>query len=147
MQRTSLKRSLLLATFLCVGTMLAFAPGVCDCTLASLEWIDGIGPWGPVALVATYVVATLIMTPGTLLTLGAGAIFGLWIGTLTVVIGSNFGALAAFLLGRSLFRIWARSIVNKNYHLSVLEWAVAQNGFRIVFLTRLSPLFPFNVLN
>jgi uncharacterized membrane protein YdjX (TVP38/TMEM64 family) len=87
------------------------------------------------------------MIPGTLLTLGAGAIFGLWTGTLTVVAGSNVGALAAFLLGRSLFRDWARAIVTKNDRLSVLDRAVATNGFRIVFLTRLSPLFPFNVLN
>jgi len=147
MQWTSLKGSLLLGVFLCLGTLLAFAPGVCDCTLASLEWVDGIGPWGPVALLAIYVVATLVMIPGTLLTLGAGAIFGLWTGTLTVVIGSNFGALAAFPLGRSLFCGWARSIVKKNNHLSVLDRAIAQNGFRIVFLTRLSPIFPFNLLN
>ncbi|MGE3239482.1 MAG: TVP38/TMEM64 family protein [Pirellulales bacterium] len=147
MLRKSLKRSLLWGAFLVVGTLLAFAPGICDCTLAALGWIEQIGVWGPIALIAIYLVATVALIPGTLLTLGAGAIFGLWIGTITVVIGSNAGALAAFLLGRSLFCDWARSIAKKSDRLLSLDNAVAENGFRIVFLTRLSPLFPFNVLN
>ncbi len=113
MRWTLAKRSLLLAVWLCLGTLLAFAPGVCDCTLASLAWIDRLGPWGPVALVAVYLVASLAFVPGMLLTLGAGAIFGLWTGFVAVVVGANLGAITAFLLGRSLFCSWARSIAEK----------------------------------
>lgn len=127
--------------------LVAFAPGVRQCTLAALDLTQQTGAWGPAALALIYVIATIGMIPGTLLTLGAGALFGLWMGVLAVVIGSNLGAIAAFVLGRTLLPDWTQAILARSPNLAVLDRAVAQQGFRIVLLTRLSPLFPFNLLN
>lgn len=135
-------------TFVMIAfALVAFAPGVRPCTIAVLNWIEQAGMWAPAVLVLIYVVATVGMIPGTLLTLGAGAIFGLWIGTLSVVIGSNLGAIAAFGLGRTLMRSCTETMIARNRSLIALDQAVAAEGFRIVLLSRLSPLFPFNLLN
>ncbi|MCI0332881.1 MAG: TVP38/TMEM64 family protein [Planctomycetes bacterium] len=137
-----------LVTILMIAlALVAFAPGVRQCTLAALDWVQQAGAWGPAALALIYVIATIGMVPGTLLTLGAGALFGLWMGVLAVVIGSNLGAIAAFVLGRTLLRGWTQAMLSRTPNLAVLDRAVAQQGFRIVLLTRLSPLFPFNLLN
>ncbi len=140
-------RSFVVTALLVAMALVAFAPGVRQCTLATLNWMEQLGVWGPIALILIYIIATVGMIPGTLLTVGAGALFGLWIGVLAVVIGSNLGAIAAFLLGRTLMHGWTEAIVARSPNIAVLDRAVAQQGFRIVMLTRLSPLFPFNLLN
>jgi uncharacterized membrane protein YdjX (TVP38/TMEM64 family) len=147
MRTISTYRSVAATALLTAATCLAFAPGVRDWTISALKQIEQLGPSGPAVFVAVYVVATLCMLPGALLTIGAGALFGLWGGTAAVVVGSNLGATAAFLLGRTLLRDWAEAMVRRHPMCSALDQAVADNGFRIVLLTRLSPLFPFNCLN
>jgi uncharacterized membrane protein YdjX (TVP38/TMEM64 family) len=112
-----------------------------------LEWVQDLGPWGPVALAAVYVVATVLMIPGSLLTLGAGFCFHLAVGFITVSIGSTLGATAAFLVGRTLARGLVEAKVAGNPRFRALDQAVGEQGFKIVLLTRLSPVFPFNLLN
>jgi uncharacterized membrane protein YdjX (TVP38/TMEM64 family) len=112
-----------------------------------LQWVQNLGPWGPVALAAVYVVATVLMVPGSLLTLGAGFCFQLVVGFITVSIGSTLGATAAFLVGRTLARGLVEAKVAGNPKFRALDQAVGDQGFKIVLLTRLSPVFPFNLLN
>lgn len=114
---------------------------------AFLEWIQGLGIWGPVLLGAAYVVATVFMVPGTILTLGAGFAFGPIIGTIAVSLGSTLGAGAAFLVGRLFARDFVNGLMEKFPKFAAVNGAVEQSGFKIVALTRLSPVFPFNVLN
>jgi uncharacterized membrane protein YdjX (TVP38/TMEM64 family) len=112
-----------------------------------LAWVQGLGPWGPVLLAAAYVPAAVLLVPGSLITIGAGAVFGLTVGTAAVSVGSTLGASAAFLLGRTLARGWVERRVAGNPRFAALDAAVGEQGFKIVLLLRLSPVFPFNVLN
>lgn len=114
---------------------------------AFLAWIQGIGAWGPPLLSVVYVLACVLFLPGSILTLGAGFLFGLWKGLLAVIVGSNLGAWAAFALGRTLMRGWVASKVSGNARFAAVDEAVGREGFKIVLLTRLSPVFPFNLLN
>jgi len=112
-----------------------------------LEWVQGVWPWGPVFVIGLYIVACLLFIPGSLLTLGAGFLFGVLWGTVTVSIGSTLGATAAFLVGRTLARGCIEQKVADNSKFRAIDGAVGRQGFKIVLLTRLSPLFPFNLLN
>src|SRR5262245_9365059 len=75
-----------------------------DLLKASLDWIGKLGPWGPVIFIGLYVVATVLFVPGSVLTLGAGAVFGVALGSVCVSISATLGASAAFLVGRYLAR-------------------------------------------
>jgi uncharacterized membrane protein YdjX (TVP38/TMEM64 family) len=112
-----------------------------------LEWVRGMGLWGPVLLGAVYVVACVLFVPGFILTVGAGFLFGPLVGTITVSVASVLGASAAFLLARTLARGWVQRKVADNPKFRALDEAVRQQGFKIVLLTRLSPILPFNLLN
>jgi len=113
----------------------------------ALEWTEGLGYWGPVFVAAFYIVACVFLIPGSVLTLGAGFLFKLIIGTITVSVGSTLGACAAFLVGRTIARGWIAKKVAANEKFAAIDDAVAQQGFKIVLLTRLSPVFPFVFLN
>ncbi|HZR17696.1 MAG TPA: TVP38/TMEM64 family protein [Verrucomicrobiae bacterium] len=114
---------------------------------AALDWIGQLGPWGPIVFVVTYVVATVLFIPGSVLTLGAGAVFGLVLGSVLVSISATLGATAAFLVGRYLARDAVARRIQKSEKFAAIDRAVAQEGWKIVFLTRLSPVFPFTLLN
>jgi uncharacterized membrane protein YdjX (TVP38/TMEM64 family) len=117
-------------------------------TLASfLNWVQGIGPWGAVLFAAAYVPAAVLFVPGSLLTLGAGFVFGLAKGTAIVSLGSTAGAAAAFVVARSLAHDWAARRMAGRPKLAAIGRAVETEGFKVVLLTRLSPVLPFNLLN
>jgi uncharacterized membrane protein YdjX (TVP38/TMEM64 family) len=118
-----------------------------DWLIKGLEWTQGLGIWGPVFVIGFYILACVLMLPGSILTLGAGFIFKVVVGSVTVSIGSTLGACAAFLVGRTIARKWIAGKVARNKKFAAIDEAVAQQGLKIVFLTRLSPIFPFNMLN
>ncbi|RKY20502.1 MAG: hypothetical protein DRQ55_07405 [Planctomycetota bacterium] len=113
----------------------------------AIGWVDGLGAWGPLATVFIYVLATVLFAPASVLTLGAGAVFGVGLGAVTVFVGATLGACAAFLVGRHLARDKVAARIAGNVKFAAIDRAVGQQGFRIVLLTRLSPVFPFNLLN
>ena len=113
----------------------------------ALDWIGNLGPWGPVLFIGIYVVATVLFIPGSVLTLGAGAAFGVVLGSICVSISATLGATAAFLVGRYLARDAIARKIEKNEKFAAIDRAVADEGWKIVFLTRLSPVFPFTLLN
>lgn len=118
-----------------------------DWLLGVLAWIDGLGLVGGLAFIAIYIVATVAFLPGSILTLGAGVIFGVVMGSVYVFVGATLGAIAAFWVGRYLARDWVSRKIEDNASFSAIDQAVAEEGFKIVLLTRLSPVFPFNLLN
>lgn len=118
-----------------------------DILIVTLEWIQAAGPLGNACVVGLYVVACLFFVPGSLITLATGFIYGVVIGTVTVSIGSTLGATAAFLAGRTLARDWVADRIANSAKFQAIDEAVARQGFKIVLLTRLSPVFPFNLLN
>ena len=114
---------------------------------AFAAWVDSLGIWGPAAFIAGYAIATVAFIPGSLLTLGAGAIFGLLEGTLLVFIGATLGSGLAFLVARYLARRPIETKIEKSPRFAAIDQAVAREGLKIVFLLRLSPIFPYNLLN
>lgn len=114
---------------------------------AVLVWVGAHRDLAWAVYIGAYVVATVIVVPGTLLTLGAGFLFGLPLGVATVSAGSVLGASCAFLIGRFLARDWIAQHVAGRTRLHALDRATRRNGFLVVFLVRLSPLFPFNLVN
>jgi len=120
------------------------APGL---LAQALDAIRALGPWGPVLFVPLYVAATVLFVPGVVLTLGAGAVFGVVRGAITVSIAATLGATAAFLIGRYLARAAVARRLEASPRFRAIDEAVGEEGWKIVGLTRLSPLFPFNLLN
>ena len=115
--------------------------------LALVEAVRGAGAAGVALYVAAYVAACVLLLPGSVLTLGAGFLWGpLW-GSLVVVLASNLGAGCAFVLGRTLLRARVARRVEGDARFAAVDRAVGAQGLKVVMLLRLSPLFPFNVLN
>lgn len=110
-------------------------------------WVDGLGVWGPVVFILGYAAAVVAFVPGSLLTLAAGAIFGLAAGVVYVFIAAVLGSSAAFLVSRYLARAAIEHRLAGNARFAAVDRAVGAQGRRIVFLLRLSPLFPFTLLN
>ncbi len=113
----------------------------------ALEWIDGLGAVGAIAFMLIYIVATVAFLPGSILTLGAGVVFGVVLGSIYVFIGATIGATLAFLVGRYFARGWISQKIAGNAKFAAIDRAVGEEGLKIVLLTRLSPVFPFNLLN
>jgi uncharacterized membrane protein YdjX (TVP38/TMEM64 family) len=114
---------------------------------AALTWAAAHGEGSALLFLALYVLATVCLVPGLILTLAAGAIFGLARGVALVSAGSVLGASAAFFIGRTFAREWTQQRIAAWPRFRALDGALAERGFSIVLLTRLSPLFPFNLLN
>ena len=113
----------------------------------ALEWTQELGAWGPIFVSLFYIVACVLLLPGSVLTLGAGFLFGVPLGLLSAWTGATLGACAAFLVGRTLARDWVAGKVSGNPKFTAVDEAVGREGFKIVLLLRLSPVFPFNFLN
>ena len=109
--------------------------------------IDGLGMWGPVAFAAIYVAAALLFVPGSVLTLAAGALFGVAVGTVIVSIASTTAAALAFLIARYFARDAVRRRVQQSRKLVAIDDAIGERGWKIVALLRLSPAVPFNLQN
>ncbi len=112
-----------------------------------LRWVGSLGPLGPAIFVILYTIAPVLFIPGAILSIGAGTVFGLLAGSIYVSIGATLGATCAFLVGRYLARGWVAGKLEGNPKFKAIDRAVAREGWKIVGLARLSPFFPFNVLN
>ncbi|MCC5877050.1 MAG: TVP38/TMEM64 family protein [Candidatus Sumerlaeia bacterium] len=115
--------------------------------LAALEWIEGLGFVGYAVFAMIYAIFTVLFLPGFILTVGGGAVFGVVGGFIAVSVGSTVGACVAFLLGRFFARGMIEARVAGNARFAAIDRAVGARGWKIVFLTRLSPIFPFNLIN
>ena len=110
-------------------------------------YVRSLGAIGPVVVVLVYVLCTVLFVPGSVITIGSGTLFGLKTGFIVVVLGANLGALCAFLLARSFLREKVMSWAAGNAKFRSLDQAIGKKGFKMVLLTRLSPVFPFVLLN
>ncbi len=113
----------------------------------SLIQVKSLGFMASIAFIAIYNIATLLFVPGSILTIKGGCLFGIFWGTVYVLIAAILGATWAFLLGRYLSRDWVCRQIGKNPKFRAIDRAVGKEGWKIVLLTRLSPIFPFNLLN
>lgn len=110
-------------------------------------WIESLGWWAPATFVVLYVLCTLLLVPRTVLTVGAGFLFGPWWGLLWALVSINLGANLAFLSGRHFVRGLVARRTRDRGRLQALDRAVARDGWRIVALTRLTPVLPYSILN
>ena len=115
--------------------------------LIGTKWADSHRTLAWFAYIAIYTAATILIVPGTILTLTAGFLFGIPVGVAVVLVGSLSGASCAFVIGRFLARDWAKNRMKRFQQFKKIDKATRHKGFLIVLLTRLSPLFPFNLLN
>ncbi|MFQ5990487.1 MAG: TVP38/TMEM64 family protein [Candidatus Methylomirabilales bacterium] len=111
------------------------------------EWIQGLGPWGPVVFVFLYAAAVVAAVPGSALTVAAGALFGSVLGVVLVINAATLGASFAFLISRYFARDAVARWLSTNEKFQKLDRLTEEHGTIIVALTRLVPLFPFNLLN
>ena len=114
---------------------------------AFADWVHTLGAWAPFAFVGAYIVVCVFMLPAFLLIIVAGAVFGLVKGTLLVLVSATLGGTAAFLIGRYLAREQVAKRVAKNPMLTAIDRVVGEDGLRLVFLLRLSPVIPFVLTN
>lgn len=113
----------------------------------ALIWVKNLGSVGAIAFMALYILATILLIPASLLTLGGGAIFGVVLGSVYIFAAATMGAIASFLIGRYLARGWVEMQIAGNTRFQAIDNAIAREGLKIVILTRLSPVFPFSLLN
>ncbi|MBC6418974.1 MAG: TVP38/TMEM64 family protein [Prochloron sp. SP5CPC1] len=113
----------------------------------ALEWIENLGPIGYLAFILIYIIASVLFISGAVLTLGAGLAFGVVKGSILVSAASVLAATVSFLIGRYIARNKVAKLIEKQPKFKAIDSAVAKEGWKIVGLTRLSPIFPFVFLN
>lgn len=112
-----------------------------------METIQSAGWIGWLLFIGLYAVSCLLFVPGSVLTLGAGAVYGFWSGIFLVLVGNGAGALLSLLITRYLLRGWATKYFSRSPKMRALQTAVEEEGWKIVCLTHLSPVMPFSVIN
>jgi len=138
--------ALLVATLLLI-VVLARIFGIGERLGALRSWIDGLGSWGPVAFFFLYAAAVVAAIPGSALSVAAGALFGSVLGVVVVIHAATLGASLAFLIARYFARDAIARRLSSNETFQRLDRLTEEHGAIIVALTRLVPLFPFNLLN
>lgn len=116
-----------------------------------VERLDGmfqsLGAWAPAVFILIWVFACVLLLPGLPISLVGGLVFGALWGTVWTTVGANLGASAAFLIGRYAARDMVEGWIERNKALKKIDEGVKQQGWRMLMITRLVPLFPFNVQN
>src|SRR5881396_140523 len=111
------------------------------------DWIGQMGVAGIYIFIGVYAAATVLLAPGSILTIGAGFAFGLWKGFIAVSAGSTLGAALAFLVARFIARERVAAIAQRNEKFRNIDEAIGKQGPKLIFLLRLSPVIPFNLSN
>jgi uncharacterized membrane protein YdjX (TVP38/TMEM64 family) len=119
-----------------------------------MDWLEALvrqladlGAWGPFLFIGIYILAAITLAPAFLLTFSAGAVFGLWRGTLLTYIGAVLGASAVYALAAPLARTRVLGWIDRDPRVAATRRAVVKDSAWIMFLLRLSPLVPYNLLN
>jgi uncharacterized membrane protein YdjX (TVP38/TMEM64 family) len=137
----------LLLALAALGALLALGRLAGGYVPAFQQWVAGLGAFGPLVFIAGYAAAVVAFVPGSALTLASGAIFGVAKGTVLVFAAALLGSTAAFLVARHLARGAIERRIAGDARFAAIDRAIAEEGRKIVFLLRLSPIFPFVLLN
>jgi uncharacterized membrane protein YdjX (TVP38/TMEM64 family) len=111
------------------------------------DWVGQMGTVGILVFIVVYALATVLLAPGSILTIGAGFAFGLWKGFLAAWTGATLGASLAFLVARFVARDKIESVAKRNEKFRKIDNAIGKQGAKLIFLLRLSPVIPFNLSN
>jgi pyruvate/2-oxoglutarate dehydrogenase complex dihydrolipoamide dehydrogenase (E3) component/uncharacterized membrane protein YdjX (TVP38/TMEM64 family) len=140
-------RTILLAALAAAAVTGVYLLPVRQWFLVFEEYVRQLGGLGPLLVILAYIASTVFFIPGSALTIGSGTLFGLQTGFIVVFIGANVGALCSFLLARSFLREKVAEWAAAHPKFRSLDQAIGRQGFKMVLLTRLSPVFPFVLLN
>ena len=110
-------------------------------------YISSFGIWSPMVFIVIFAVSTVLFVPGLPVTVLSGILFGAFWGTIYVVVGSTIGVSASFLIGRYLGRDFVKRMTEKNKKMAKLDNYIKEHGDTILIISRLIPLFPFNLQN
>lgn len=113
----------------------------------SMEWIDSLGYAGGALFVALYALLSVMLVPGSVSTLTAGAVFGVVQGTIYASLGATLGATLAFFVARYLGRDAVMRLVQRKPILHAIDQAIDRDGWKMVGLLRLSPIVPWSMSN
>ncbi len=145
--RAVLWRPILLVSFLAAVIIFARFLEIGQYLGSLRAWIAEMGTWGPMVFALVYVVAVVMAVPGSALTVVAGALFGSVVGILLVSLAATLGASLSFLVARYFAREAVETWLSGKQAFRKLDQLAEKNGAVIVALTRLVPIFPFNLLN
>ena len=148
-RRRNIARAALVLVLLLLLSALAVAwvmPPLTQGLIQVRTWIQDFGPWGPLLFALLYVLAVVLLVPGSVLALAAGLAYGAW-GLPLALTAATTGAGLSFLIGRYIAQKQVRLLTRRRPLLRAVECAVSEGGWRIVGLVRLSPLLPFSLLN
>ena len=118
-----------------------------DWIAAAIIWLASMGPWAPLLFVLAYVAASVVMAPAFLLAFAAGAVFGVWRGTLVIFTGAVAGSSAVYLMGSQLARTRMLRWMDRDPRVSSVRMVVSRQSLWTMFLLRLSPVVPYVLLN
>lgn len=121
--------------------------GVADFLSQSMEWIKGSGWLGMVGFLILYTLVFIFLLPGSPVVIGVAAVYGFWIGAPLVAFGSTCGAAVSFLISRYLARGWVERKLGHDPRFHVLERAVGSAGWKIILLSRISPIMPHTIVS
>ena len=113
----------------------------------ALQWLGELGPWAPLMFILIYIGSVVFLAPAVILTLGAGILFGLFHGAVYVMTGAIISAVFCFIIARYAARSWIARVLERHPKFRAIDDAVARDGWKIVALIRLAPIFPFSLTN
>jgi uncharacterized membrane protein YdjX (TVP38/TMEM64 family) len=151
-ERGSWWKPVLGVTVVAAGVVLAWRLGAFDLlTVSNIDridaWFESLGLWAPLVFILLWIVACVFFLPGLPISIAGGLIFGAVWGTVWTTVGANIGAAAAFLIGRYVARAMVERQIASNASLRKIDDGVKRQGWRMLMITRLVPIFPFNIQN
>ena len=114
---------------------------------AFIGWVDGFGALAPVVFIAGFALGTTALVPASIFTMAAGVLFGVFRGTIYAFLGASLGAMLSFLISRYVARRTVKRRLSADVRYTRIDRAIRSHGFKVVFLLRLSPVFPFAIIN
>jgi uncharacterized membrane protein YdjX (TVP38/TMEM64 family) len=114
---------------------------------AFIHWVESYGALAPVVFIAGFAVGTAALVPASIFTMAAGVLFGVVRGTVYAFLGATLGAMIAFLISRYVARRTVKRKLSADTRFTRIDRAIRSHGFKVVFLLRLSPVFPFAIIN
>lgn len=135
------------ATALLIIAALAYFLNKTGILQKALDWIAAFGPWAPALFLAVYVLTVLFFVPSFVFTFSSGALFGAVAGTVLSALGNALGSALALTAGRYLARDFTAQRFAAHAQFKKIDAAVRKKGWKIILLSRLSPIFPFSIAN
>ncbi len=149
-KKGSAKNIIIFVAILIIGFVVAYFTGFIDFIKdvdAMQTFFNDLGIIGYIIYIVLYVIVAVFMLPASVITIIAGIVFGAVKGGIIALIGATVGACASFIVSRYIARDAIVSKFQDNAVFKKIEKGAEENGTSFLILTRLVPVFPYNVQN